>query len=128
MLINYQEMKTYTSHQMVVILKMYEGNNFNLNKTSKETGVARPTIRKWADSMGFQVFSHNKFQEIVFQVDEEITDKKAIFDSESLDAKLSVLRQIVKRISKTKNMNSLIRCLKILHELDRDVKALNIKY
>jgi hypothetical protein len=112
---------------MVEILKTYEGYNFNLLKTSRESGVSRATIRKWADSIGHQVFSHNKIQDIVFKVDQSLAEKKAKFDKDVLTAKQQMLNKIIKRIPLTNDMDSLTRGLKILNELERDVKALDIK-
>jgi hypothetical protein len=118
-------MKTYTMQKMIEILKMYEENNFNLNKTSKDSGVARQTIRKWADMMGVQVFSHNKINDLVFKVDEKMADRKARFENDVMDAKELLLARVVKRIPKTNDMDSLSRGLKILNELDRDVKSID---
>jgi len=52
-------MKIYAKQQIVEILKINGSNNFNRFKTSSETGVARITIREWADTMVVQVFSYN---------------------------------------------------------------------
>jgi hypothetical protein len=116
----------YTMEQMVVILKTYQANGNNLKKTADEVGISRTTLRKWVESMGPQVFNHNAVQDIVFKVDEQITEKKKVFDNEVLDAKLSMLRRVVKQIPKTKDMDQLTRGLKVLNELDKDVRKLNI--
>src|SRR5450759_3317477 len=120
-------MKTYKMHRIVEVLKIYEEYNFNLLRASKESGVSRATIRKWADSMGHQVFSHNKIQEVVFKVDQSLAEKKAKFDNDVLTAKQQLLDQVIKRIPFTMDLDSLTRGLKILNELEQDVKALDIK-
>jgi len=111
----------YTTEQMVQILKMHELNAFNVSKTSKESGVSRPTLRRWVESMGPEVFNHNNVQEIVFKVDEQVIDRKTKLANRVMDAKEKMLERIIKRIPSTKDMDSLTRGMKILNELDKIV-------
>jgi hypothetical protein len=108
---------TYTTKRMVEVLRQYQENNYNLFKTSKETGVTRQTIRRWADTMGVEVFQSDKVAELVHQVNVEMVDRQTKFDNDAFGAKEELLKRIVKRIPKIKDIYSLARCLKIVHEL-----------
>lgn len=111
----------YSMEQMVQVLKIYELNNFNLNKSSKESGISRAAIKKWADTMGVEVFNKNKLQEIVFKVDGRIATRKEQYDNDVMTAKELMLLQITARIQHTMDMDSLTRGLKVLNELEKDI-------
>jgi hypothetical protein len=117
----------YTTEQMVVILKMFQANGNNLSKTAKEAGISRPTLRRWIDQMGPQVFNHNDVQDIVYKVDEEAIDKKTKISLKIIEAKEAMIQKIVDRIPFTNDMDQLTRGMKILVDIEKEVSDLPIR-
>lgn len=116
---------SYTVEQMIAVLKIHQANNYNLLKTSRESGVSRNTLRRWIDSMGSQVFRKSVLiQEIAFKADVKEVDRRAKLASAIIDRQTEIVDRMEKRIAKSKSLYELARTLKILHEVDLNNQSL----
>lgn len=114
----------YTTEHIVKVLKMYEKNSNNLKKTERDSGVSRPTIRRWVEQFGKQVFNHNHMEDVVYKINENLVERRTKMLTRTLEAKEKFLEKIIERIEFTNEMDSLTRGFKIITEIDRAVKGI----
>jgi hypothetical protein len=115
---------TYTTKQMVAASKIHQSNNYNLLKTSRESGVPRNSLRRWIDSMGSQVFKPNLLQELSFKAGVMEQDRRTKLAGAVLNRQMEIVDCIGERFGKTKSLYELARSLKILHDIERDNQSL----
>jgi hypothetical protein len=69
----------YTYSDKVKALRMLEKNTFNYLKTSRQTQIARPTLRKWERLYGKEVFKGKSLaEEALVEIDAEHNDVNII--------------------------------------------------
>lgn len=103
---------------IVRTLKILELNSFNYSKTSEQTGVSRPTIKKWANKEGVAVFKHTKIEETVTESSEEVEVRKIRFAKDVLATKELLLMQMNNVIPKCNDLDKLSRALKIVNDVE----------
>lgn len=63
----------YTHTEKVKTLRLLESNGFNYLQTSKQTNISRPTLRKWQELYGMEIFKgKSPTEEALIAIDAEM--------------------------------------------------------
>jgi transposase-like protein len=101
--------------QKIRILRLLERNNFNYNLTSKQNGIARPTIKRWEKLYGREVFGgKSPTAEALAEVDIElkINDVNVIRNLYTLRKR--TLSRVMKMAENETKLESLLNVLKFV--------------
>jgi len=70
--------KNFTKAQKIKALKRLEVNGFNLMKTEKELGISVPSLKRWRDELGTEVFGKQPRADIAVRAANAETELKIV--------------------------------------------------
>lgn len=114
----------HSHYKKIEILKQLEINNFNYLRTSKESGVARQTLRKWEMLYGKEVFAgKNPTQQALEEIDVELKQNDVKIMRTLYRLRMNTLQKVVLLAEKETKLESLLNILKFVSgELQRFVE------
>lgn len=122
--------------QKIRILRLLEKNNFNYSLTSKQNGIARPTIKRWEKLYGKEVFgSKSPTEEALAQIDCELKYNDINIIRNLYSIRKRTLQRIVVMAEKETKIEAMVNLLKFVSgeiqrftEMEKPGNDLNVDY
>lgn len=110
--------KRYTLAEKTAVLKVLQSNNFNIERTARETGVGKTTINRWYDKMKDELQKTDVLANATLDIVKYANDREKRFLDKVYGAKEAVVNRIMQLALEERNMDFLQKTIKTLTEID----------
>ena len=124
----------FSDEKRVETLKVLEMNNFNVSKTSRITGVSRPSIIRWREELGHLVFKKDRIdnpadkpdihrtevEQAVVDTEAEIEELDESFIRKADSVRNELIQKVRELIPRERNMYNIARSIEILSKIITD--------
>lgn len=111
------ELVRYSKKAAMQALEILKRNNFNYLQTSKEVGVARQTLKRWAVDYNLEILSNLSTTDVEKRETEPVEDKKTRFERLACETKEELLIHIRNKAKSCKDVRKLSVALKTVHDV-----------
>jgi hypothetical protein len=103
----------YNHTEKIKTLRILESNNFNYLQTSRQTKVSRPTLRKWEEKYGKEVFSvKSPIEQALVEIDAEMKHNDINIIRNLYRLRKGTLQKVILMADKETRLESLLNVLK----------------
>jgi transposase-like protein len=102
----------YNHAEKIRTLRLLERNNFNYMQTSKQNGIARPTLKRWEKLYGKEAFSgKSPTEEALAEIDAELKHNDINIIRNLYTLRKQTLQRVMALTEKETRLESLLRVL-----------------
>jgi len=107
----------YDLKSKLEVVELYRANDYNANKTERETGVSKVTIRKWHILLGCDQKRKNELESIREAVVKEVAIAKVNYVEVAQNMRMAILAKLEGKIADTNDINKLINIGRFVNEV-----------